>query len=203
MIPANLVGVRWRRIVPGAVVAFLGSMLVTILIVTGYAFTLGFQARGSRRPDANLLARAPSRPDLGAAAPGAVHGGWGLVGRASGDRPRSPWRPRGSNRRDRRPVRRGRQTAVTLRSWLWWWARVGLAVLSADAPKVWFSGSSAGSGAAWNVLCRLSAQMRRDCQIQRVACTIDASWPQPPPAPVRVNCLRSPLNVHVPAAPLS
>ena len=47
---ANLVGVRWRRIVPAAVVAFLGSMLVTVLIVTGYAFTLGFQARAAPDP---------------------------------------------------------------------------------------------------------------------------------------------------------
>ena len=47
MMQANLVGVRWRRIVPAAVVAFLGSMLVTVLIVTGYAFTLGFQARAA------------------------------------------------------------------------------------------------------------------------------------------------------------
>lgn len=50
MMPANLVGVRWRRVVPAAVVAILGSMLVTILIVTGYAFTLGFQARGAPEP---------------------------------------------------------------------------------------------------------------------------------------------------------
>ncbi len=45
-----LVAVRWRRIVSAAVVAFLGSMLVTILVVTGYAFTLGFQARGAPDP---------------------------------------------------------------------------------------------------------------------------------------------------------
>lgn len=47
---ANLVGMSWRQIVPAAVVAFLGSMLVTILIVTGYAFALGFQARGVPDP---------------------------------------------------------------------------------------------------------------------------------------------------------
>lgn len=47
---ANLAGLRWWRIVPAAVVAFLGSMLVTILIVTGYAFRLGFQMRGAPDP---------------------------------------------------------------------------------------------------------------------------------------------------------
>lgn len=48
--PANLVGVRWQRIVPAAVAAFLGSMLVTILIVTSYGIMLGFQARGAPDP---------------------------------------------------------------------------------------------------------------------------------------------------------
>jgi len=50
MMPVNLAGLRWWRIVAAAVVAFLGSMLVTILIVTGYAFTLGVQARGAPDP---------------------------------------------------------------------------------------------------------------------------------------------------------
>jgi hypothetical protein len=46
----NLAGLRWGRIVLAAVAAFLASMLGTILIVTGYAFTLGFQARGAPDP---------------------------------------------------------------------------------------------------------------------------------------------------------
>ena len=48
--PVSLAGLRWWRIMPAAAVAFLGSMLVTILIVTAYAFTLGFQARGAPDP---------------------------------------------------------------------------------------------------------------------------------------------------------
>ena len=50
MMALNLAGLRWRRIVPAAVVAFLGSMLAIILIVTGYAFTLGVKARGAPDP---------------------------------------------------------------------------------------------------------------------------------------------------------
>ena len=54
MMVANLAGLRWRRIVPAAVVAFLGSMLVTMLIVAGYAFSLGVKARGA--PDETKIA---------------------------------------------------------------------------------------------------------------------------------------------------
>ena len=50
MMPVHLAGLRWWRIAAAGVVAFLGSMLVTILIVTGYAFTLGFRARGAPDP---------------------------------------------------------------------------------------------------------------------------------------------------------
>ena len=50
MMSDNLVGLRWWRIVGAAVMAFVGSMLVTILIVTGYAFTLGVAARGAPDP---------------------------------------------------------------------------------------------------------------------------------------------------------
>jgi hypothetical protein len=50
MMPVNLAKLRWWRIVLAAVVAFLGSMLVTILIVTGYAFMLGVEARGAPDP---------------------------------------------------------------------------------------------------------------------------------------------------------
>lgn len=50
----NLVGLSWWRIVPAAIGAFLGSLLVTILIVTGYAFALGVQARGA--PDSTKIA---------------------------------------------------------------------------------------------------------------------------------------------------
>lgn len=41
---------RWRRIVTAALVAFVGSLLMTVVIVTGYAFTLGVQARGAPDP---------------------------------------------------------------------------------------------------------------------------------------------------------
>jgi hypothetical protein len=41
---------RWRRIVPAALVAFAGSMLAMVIIVTGYAFILGAQARGAPDP---------------------------------------------------------------------------------------------------------------------------------------------------------
>lgn len=50
MMPVNLAGLRWWRIVAAAVAAFLVSMLVTFLIVTGYAFTLGVKARGAPDP---------------------------------------------------------------------------------------------------------------------------------------------------------
>ena len=50
MMPVSLAGLQWRRIIPAAVVAFLGSLLVTVLIVTGYAFTLGVEARGAPDP---------------------------------------------------------------------------------------------------------------------------------------------------------
>jgi hypothetical protein len=50
MMPVSLAGLRWWRIVPAAVIAFLGSLLVIILIVTGYAFTLGVEARGAPDP---------------------------------------------------------------------------------------------------------------------------------------------------------
>jgi hypothetical protein len=43
----NLGRVGWVRIVGAALVAFVGSMVVTMLVVTGYAFMLGFQARGA------------------------------------------------------------------------------------------------------------------------------------------------------------
>lgn len=46
----NLAELLWRRILSAAIAAFLGSMLITILIVTGYAFTLGVQARGAPDP---------------------------------------------------------------------------------------------------------------------------------------------------------
>lgn len=47
---AKPVGSSGRRIVLAAGGAFLASMLVTVLIVTGYAFGLGFQARGAPDP---------------------------------------------------------------------------------------------------------------------------------------------------------
>jgi len=46
----DLAELRWRRILPAVVVAFLGSMLATVLIVTAYAFVLGVQARGAPDP---------------------------------------------------------------------------------------------------------------------------------------------------------
>lgn len=46
----SLAELRWWRIVSAAVAAFLGSMLVTTLIVTGYAFKLGVEARGAPDP---------------------------------------------------------------------------------------------------------------------------------------------------------
>ncbi len=46
----DLAELRWRRIVPAVLVAFVGSLLVTVLIVTGYAFVLGVQARGAPDP---------------------------------------------------------------------------------------------------------------------------------------------------------
>lgn len=50
MMPVSLAGLRWWRIMPAAVLAFLGSLLITVLIVTGYAFTLGVEARGAPDP---------------------------------------------------------------------------------------------------------------------------------------------------------
>jgi hypothetical protein len=46
----DLADLRWRPILAAALVAFIGSLLMTVLIVTGYAFTLGFQARGAPDP---------------------------------------------------------------------------------------------------------------------------------------------------------
>ena len=50
MMPVSFAGVRWLRIISAAVVAFLGSLAITFLIVTGYAFTLGVEARGAPDP---------------------------------------------------------------------------------------------------------------------------------------------------------
>ena len=80
MMPAKLSGLRWWRIVSTAAVAFVGSMLIIILIVTGYAFMLGFQARGAR-----LLPAWP--PDLWDAATFAAVVSAGWVGAFAGRRP--------------------------------------------------------------------------------------------------------------------
>jgi hypothetical protein len=53
MMPFFLADLHWRRIMPAAVVAFLGSLLITFLIVAGYAFTLGVEARGA--PDSTKI----------------------------------------------------------------------------------------------------------------------------------------------------
>jgi hypothetical protein len=42
--------VGWGRIVGAALVAFVGSMVAMMLVVTVYAFMLGFQARGAPDP---------------------------------------------------------------------------------------------------------------------------------------------------------
>jgi hypothetical protein len=46
----ELADLRWRRIVAAALMAFVGSLLTTVVIVTGYAFTLGVRARGAPDP---------------------------------------------------------------------------------------------------------------------------------------------------------
>jgi hypothetical protein len=50
MMPVSLPGLHWWRIIPAAVAAFLASLAITFLIVTGYAFTLGVEARGAPDP---------------------------------------------------------------------------------------------------------------------------------------------------------
>lgn len=50
MMPVSRAGLRWWRIMPAAVVAFVGSLFITFLIVTGYAFRLGVEAHGAPDP---------------------------------------------------------------------------------------------------------------------------------------------------------
>jgi hypothetical protein len=47
---SNLPGLRWNRIIAAALGAFLASMLISVLIVTAYALTLGVKARGAPDP---------------------------------------------------------------------------------------------------------------------------------------------------------
>lgn len=42
--------VRWRRVVAGALIAFLGSIFLIVAVISGYAFKLGFEARGAPDP---------------------------------------------------------------------------------------------------------------------------------------------------------
>ena len=43
-------GLHWGRVLLAGLMAFAASMLITVLIVTGYAFKLGFEARGTPDP---------------------------------------------------------------------------------------------------------------------------------------------------------
>jgi hypothetical protein len=102
--PVSLAGLRWWRIMPAAVVAFLGSLFITFLIVTGYAFRLGVEAHGAPDPTKISAFAHQVGPTWGPVLLALFTAIWSLLGRASGDRASSSRRPRGSDRRDSRPA---------------------------------------------------------------------------------------------------